>query len=126
MDILSPYQSARAEDLQETDLEEDFSGGDWDPHTGTKALQTDGEASDVCSDEFWDPEDDPHQHFVGGLAGLVALEELAISGQSPPVCPRRVPDDPDGSAIYRQSRIWQLVPVGPECGNYFQTPPESR
>ena len=48
------------------------------------------------------------------------------SGQSPPVCPRSVPDDPDGSAIYRQSRMWQLIPVGPECGNYFQTPPESR
>ena len=59
MDILNPYQSARDEDLQETDLEEGFSGGDWDPHTGTKASQTDGEASDACSDEFWDPEDDP-------------------------------------------------------------------
>ena len=58
MDILSPYQSACAKDLQETNLEEGFSGGDWDPHTGKKALQTDGEASDDCLDEFWDPEDD--------------------------------------------------------------------
>ena len=57
MDILSPHQSACAEDLQETDLEEDFSGGDWDPHTSTKASQIDGEALDACSDKFWDPED---------------------------------------------------------------------
>ena len=78
MDILSPYQSAHAKDLQETDLEEGFSGGDCDPHTSTKALQTNGEASDTCSDEFWDPEDDPevkdeagnHAHMVEMLSYL--------------------------------------------------------
>jgi hypothetical protein len=51
--VLHSPSPALAEDLQQTDSEED-DGEDWDPHAGTKPSPLDGEALD----EDWDPEDD--------------------------------------------------------------------
>ena len=51
---LSPDSPAHAEDLQDTDSEEDYGEVEWDPHAGTKPSPLDGEASD----ELWDSEDD--------------------------------------------------------------------
>lgn len=45
---------ALAEDLQETDSEDDYGEDGWDPHSGTKPSPLDGEASD----EHWEPEDE--------------------------------------------------------------------
>ena len=50
----SPDSLALAEDLQETDSEDDYGEDEWDPHAGTKPSPLDGEASD----EQLDPEDD--------------------------------------------------------------------
>ena len=54
---LSPVRPALAKTLREanseSDSEDDYGEGEWDPHAGTKPSPLDGEASD----EQWDPED---------------------------------------------------------------------
>ena len=60
---LSPVRPALAENLQETDLEDDYGEDGWDPHAGTKPSPLDGEASDEC----WGPEDDREDIEDGAL-----------------------------------------------------------
>ena len=50
----SPVRPALAENLQETDSEDNYGEDERDPHASTKPSPLDGEALDEC----WDPEDD--------------------------------------------------------------------